>query len=87
MMHKLKCHSEYFHKVKGGLKNFEIRKDDRNYCEGDELLLEEFVPEKDRMGNEGYYTGHICHRRVDYILRGGKFGLEEGYVILSLSKV
>lgn len=73
--------------VYAGSKKFEVRKNDRNYQLGDELLLKEFVP-------KGYYedgfiddqfTGRILHRRIDYILHGGQFGIEEGYVVMSLS--
>lgn len=42
--HKLKCWPEFFIVVQGGLKNFEIRKNDRDYKVGDELVLQEFSP-------------------------------------------
>ena len=88
MVHELKTHPEYFAAIYSGIKNFELRKNDREYKIGDELLLKEFYPEgaswdSTKLG----YTGRILHRRVDYILRGGKFGLEEGYVIMAISKL
>ncbi|MNX23737.1 hypothetical protein D3C86_537450 [compost metagenome] len=81
MIHKLKTHQKYFVDVYSGLKNFELRFNDRNYKIGDELILEEYIPESE------FYTGRILHRRIDCILKGGVFGLEEGYVILALSKL
>lgn len=81
MVHELKTHIEYFIHVASGEKQFEIRKDDREFKVGDELVLKEFNQ------TELIYTGRFLHRKVDYILKGGQFGLEEGYVIMSLSKI
>lgn len=36
-------------------------------------------------GTKGKYTGNVCVRQVGYILRGPAFGLEKGWVIMSLS--
>lgn len=80
-IHELKTWTEYFGMVLAGHKNFELRKNDRDFKLGDELILKEFDPKT----NE--YSGKILHRRIDYILHGGQFGLEEGYCILSLSKI
>jgi hypothetical protein len=80
-VHELKIHKEYFAEIIAGFKSFEIRKDDRDFEIWDELVLREF--DKANL----VYTGRFLHRRVDYILRGGQFGLEEGYVIMSFSKI
>jgi hypothetical protein len=32
------------------------------------------------------YTGRECRRRVTHILQGGQFGIEAGYVVLSLEE-
>lgn len=87
MIHELKTHPQYFSMVFAGTKKFEVRKNDRNYQLGDELLLKEFVPKgyyEDGL-NDDKYTGRILHRRIDYILIGGQFGVEPGYVVMSLS--
>ncbi|MBO9592756.1 MAG: DUF3850 domain-containing protein [Niabella sp.] len=81
MIHDLKTHPEYFAALVSGSKNFEVRKNDRTYLIGDELLLREYSPD----GN--VYTGRILHRRVDYILNGGQFGIEPDYCVMSLSKI
>ncbi len=89
MIHELKTHPQFFSMVFAGTKTFEVRKDDRGFKLGDELLLKEFVPKEfyeDHL-NDGKYTGRILHRRIDYILKGGQFGIEKGYVVLSISKV
>jgi ASC-1-like (ASCH) protein len=80
-LHELKIYKEYFSLIKHGQKPWEVRKDDRNFEVGDELVLREFDK------NELNYTGRILHRKIDYLQEGGQFGLEEGYVIMSLSKI
>lgn len=81
MIHELKTHSEYFKAILTGDKTFELRKDDRNFQRGDELLLKEYNP----LTNT--FSGKFLHRRIKYILRGGKFGLEEGFCIMSMEKI
>jgi hypothetical protein len=60
-------------------KTFEIRKDDRDYAVGDMLVLDEWNPSTQQ------FTGRRQFRCVRYILRGGQFGLEPGYVCMGLS--
>lgn len=81
MIHQLKTHPQYFKEVKFGKKNFEIRKNDREFKTGDLLELWEYIPE------EGIYTQEVSIVTVEYILHGGKFGLEEGYCIMGISKI
>jgi len=81
MVHGLKILPHYFEDVKLNRKKFEIRKNDRNYKVGDELLLREFIPEI------GDYTGRICHRKIIYIFFGGEYGIDSDTVILGLSKI
>lgn len=81
MLHHLKIHSDYFGLVKSGVKTFEVRKNDREFRVGDELLLEEYNSVNKTI------TGNFCHRRVDYILPGGQFGIESGYVVLGINKI
>jgi uncharacterized protein DUF3850 len=78
MIHELKTWPLFFKRVLTGQKNFELRKDDRGFEIGDTLNLKEWDP----ITNE--YTGRTVLRRVTYILRGGEFGLEPGYVIMSI---
>lgn len=92
-LHKLKTHPQYFRIVKNGIKEFECRKDDRGFKVGDELLLEEWVPdpinEKFGLGElvtVGTYTGEILHRRIKCILRDFE-GIQPGFVILGLENL
>ena len=79
MEHELKCWPEYFEKVLDLSKTFEVRKDDRGYQTGDWLILREWDPVWNR------YTGRSVDRRVSFLLRGGAFGIEAGYVVMGLS--
>jgi hypothetical protein len=80
-VHELKVYKEYFQLILSGHKPWEIRKDDRDFEPGDELVLKEY----DKL--ELQLTGRFLHKKVDYILKGGQYGLEDGYVIMSLSKI
>ena len=75
--HYLKCETEYYQAVERGDKTFELRKNDRNYQVGDLLHLKETV-------NGVYTERQLKPKEVVYILEGGKYGLEEGYVIMQL---
>lgn len=77
VIHELKIHPEYFEAVVLGRKRFEVRKNDRNFQCGDLLDLREFMP------GEGY-TGHRRRFLVTYVLRGGEFGIDPEYVVMSL---
>lgn len=78
MIHELKTWPLFYKRIFTCQKNFEIRKDDRGFEINDRLNLKEFDP----VTNE--YTGRSCFRTITYILRGGEFGLESGYVIMSI---
>lgn len=89
MLHELKTWPLYFEQVRNGNKNFEVRKNDRNFSVGDELILKEYVPKgyyEDGL-NDDKYTGRIIHRKVSYILRGGEFGIQDGFVVMGLHLV
>lgn len=75
--HYLKTWVEYFQAVRRGDKDFELRKDDRDFQVGDVLILEEW----DHINDE--HTGDSIDKVVKYKLTGGQFGLEEGYCIMS----
>lgn len=76
--HDLKIWPEYFDAVETGLKNFEIRLDDRGFKVGDRLHLREW----DRFRQ--CYTGRETSREVTYIFQGSGIGVSEGVVIMSL---
>lgn len=90
MIHELKTWPEYFQAVTRGDKTFELRKNDRNFQEGDHLTLMEYVPQGHgvyKPNSIGYYTGAFVTMRITYVLHGGRLGVEQGYVILGIQPV
>ncbi len=80
MIHAIKIQPQYFDAVISGKKQFEIRKNDRDYQEGDYLALNEW---EQTNAVCGHYTGRSCLVYVDYILYEFE-GLCEDYVIMSI---
>lgn len=81
-IHELKTWSDVFPGLLDGSKRFESRKYDRDFRVDDLLYLREW----DR-GGEGSYTGRSIALRVTYVLFGGRFGIEDGYVVMGLDGV
>ncbi len=86
MRHELKTDADVFDAVVNGLKSFEIRKNDRNYQKGDELLLRKtrHTGEEMRTGKPLEYTGDFWTMKVTYILNGPAYGLQDGWCIMSI---
>lgn len=83
--HDLKSWPEFFDPVFSGVKNFELRQNDRHFKIGDVLHLREWDDRK------GAYTGREVDRRIVYMIEGvgpGGItpikGLARGYAILGL---
>ena len=79
--HELKTWPAYFIAVCIGEKTFEVRKNDRKFTVDDILHLREWCPDLRE------YTGRDTRRRVSYVLPGGRFGIEAGYVVMGLEQV
>ena len=62
MKHKLKTWPVFFWDVATGGKTFEIRKNDRDFKVGDQLILQEYDPDKKE------YTGTEYSVMVDYTI-------------------
>lgn len=77
MEHELKTWPEYYQAVAKGEKNFEIRKNDRNFKVGDTLILKEYDPFRQ------CYTGASIRMEVTYILSAQPF-VPEGYVCMGI---
>jgi len=84
--HELKTISPYFEDIQDGRKTFEVRRADRAFQVGDELILQHYDPKKQQ------YLGPEVHRFVTYILKGTGFlesdymGIDHSYVVMSLEK-
>ncbi|MGA4724188.1 DUF3850 domain-containing protein [Carnobacterium maltaromaticum] len=77
-VHELKIASEFFEAVKDGRKKFEIRKNDRNYQEGDILILREYDPITQE------YLGRIMKVEISYMT---DYAQQDGYVVLGIEEI
>lgn len=82
--HYLKTWPAYWLAVERGDKPFEVRKNDRCFQSGDTLMLEYFDPERQPHEYEGF-SRHPLERVVTFVLPGGQFGIETGYVVMGLA--
>ncbi|ENZ5568136.1 ASCH/PUA domain-containing protein [Enterococcus hirae] len=73
MTHELKILPVYFEAVVNGRKQFEIRKNDRDFQVGDQLILKEW--------NKDGFTGRACQSEITYIT---DYMQKNGYVVLSI---
>lgn len=78
MTHDLKTWPEPFKALKTGLKSWEFRRADRDYRDGDLLLLREWH-------EDDGYTGDQIVRQVTWSLFGGTFGIPDDHIIMSLA--
>lgn len=78
-VHNLKVWSEYFDDVLSGRKPFEVRLNDRDYHEGDLLVLWEWNRRRGRA------TGSRFVAKVGYVLSGFR-GLRTGWVVFALGR-
>lgn len=77
--HELKIHPALFDAVMRGEKTAEIRRNDRRFQLGDRLVIYPFDPvANERVGDDE------CWRVVTHIVQGGQYGIESGYVLLSM---
>lgn len=74
----VKIWPEYFQAQKQGIKNFEIRRNDRDYQVGQIIVLKEFDPQK----NE--FTGRKIYCLITYITN---YEQKEGYVVLGTKRI
>lgn len=79
MIHELKTWPCYYDRIIEGKKNFEVRKNDRDFQVGDTLSLHRYDPE-----TEARYSGKIITANVEYILHGPNFGIQEGYCVMGI---
>jgi len=83
MTHALKTWPMYWDAIETGAKTFEVRRDDRKFCVGDTLVLWRWDP-----AEEAYTPGcDPLTKRVSFVLRGGNFGIEQGFVVMGLQEL
>lgn len=86
MTHDLKTWPESFAAILDGRKLYEIRRDDRGFAVGDELVLREWEPDNEYMPliDWGRYTGRAVRVRVTYKTSGGEWGMPPGLCVLGI---
>lgn len=77
--HRIKTISTYFKSVACGSKTFEVRRNDRGYAVGDDLVLLDC----DEAGN---LSGKELRVRVVYLLPGGEFGIHPDYCVMAIAE-
>jgi hypothetical protein len=88
--HILKTLPDYWDAIERGEKTFEVRRDDRGFQKGDVLVLRRLKKSyggawvEDRRDTNN--TPRELRRKITYVLTGGQFGIEPGYVVLGLRK-
>lgn len=79
-VHELKTWPIYFNQIKSGNKTFEVRKNDRDFMEGDRLILKEWDN-----NSKGYvYSNPIICDVTSIIYSFDHFGLKNKYCIMSI---
>ena len=82
MVHHLKIHVPYFIAVRYGYKTAEIRKADRYFKIGDEIL---FTPVLCEGSPADIKIKLNC--LITRVVRGGQFGIRKGYDMLSIKLI
>jgi hypothetical protein len=88
VMHEVKIWPDPFKAVWLGLKEYELRKDDRNYSIGDLLRLQEFVPPRAMCQGHvtvtGEFTGNWMLAVITHKTPGGSWGLPKDMCVLGI---
>jgi len=79
--HELKTWPGPFDEIRRGNKTHEFRKADRGFQVGDELLLQEYDPEK-----EAYLGSDDVLVQITAITHGPAYGIPEGFCVMSIRK-
>ena len=80
MIHELKTIPDIWDALKTGVKTFDVRFNDRGFAVNDTLRLF-------RGTSREWMEMEYLDRKVTYILAGGQFGIEPGYVVMGLGEV
>lgn len=86
MEHHIKTLPQYWDAVKRGDKTFEVRKDDRGFQKGDVLVLEKMTESGAYYDTDYHGNKRVIRRRITYILTGGQFGIQPGYVVMGIQE-
>lgn len=80
--HELKIQKQFLDAVLSGEKPFEVRKNDRGFQKGDQVLFKELTTETDSLWPK---FGRYATADITYVLSG--WGIEIGYVVFGIANV
>ncbi len=80
MEHNVKILATHASEHLRGVKPWELRKNDRNYSEGDQM---NFTVITDLSKAP---TGTVYSRKITHVLKGGVFGLDKDHCILTITE-
>lgn len=91
-IHELKIKEEYYRAIIDGNKTFELRKNDRDYREGDLIQFNDDLFSPEKISNyyitEKYYPQPSeTLFQITYILKDVSYGLDKDYCILGIKQV
>jgi len=80
-VHELKVDLDYYEPLISCRKNFEVRRNDRDFAEGDLLFLREWD------SGRHAYTNLEAIAQVGYVYDGTLGGIEEGFIAFSVEQI
>lgn len=88
--HELDADPESFADIVCGVKTFDVRPAEQGFAVGDTLVFHEYDPaartlDENQVEHVGAYTGRTCCRSVRYVLRGGRQGVTDGYIVMAIA--
>lgn len=83
--HVLKVDFKYANAILNGKKSFEVRKNDRNFMVGDEVVFKVLIDKGSYAGAEAAHPLNGFVYRIDYVLNNFE-GLAQKYVAFSISR-
>lgn len=81
--HEVKCWPAEFAAVRSGQKRHEVRRNDRDFRDGDEVLLKEWRPSAE-VGVPAGYTGEQLLYTIGHVTTGPSWGLPEDLCVFTL---
>lgn len=75
--HTLKIDECFARRIHQGEKTCEVRKDDRDFQKGDGIFF--------RINSFQDREWEMQAYQITHVLRGGQYGIEQGYVVLSIA--
>lgn len=81
--HILETEATCWEAVERGEKRFEVQRNDRFFQRGDLVTLRKLTVDGKRYAGVGFQTIDITFR-IGWILQGGQFGVEPGYIVFQL---